>query len=218
MIHPLFTSVAVTVLSLSVLSGCADIHTQAEQGDADAQFRLSLMYVNGDGVPQDIEAATYWLHQAAEQGHADAQFTLGVLEQDVLEYISIQAEQGDADAQFNLGDRYQAGDGVPQDFVEAAAWYRKAAEQGDRTAQLALGEMYVNGDGVPQDGAEAYMWFTLAAEWGDDTQREKAAELRDLAATELTPADLSAAQLRGCELVKAHELYAPIFTYGVCAP
>jgi len=38
------------------------------------------------------------------------------------------AEAGDATAQFILGGMYAKGQGVPQDYGEAAKWYRKAAE------------------------------------------------------------------------------------------
>jgi len=41
------------------------------------------------------------------------------------------AERGDAEAQDILGNMYYNGQGVPQDYKEAARWYRKAAEQGD---------------------------------------------------------------------------------------
>ena len=49
------------------------------------------------------------------------------------------AESGDADAQTNLGYRYFIGWGVPEDEVEAVAWYRLAAEQGHAGAQGNLG-------------------------------------------------------------------------------
>ncbi len=41
------------------------------------------------------------------------------------------AELGDAVAQYSLGLMYYHGRGVPQDYAEAAKWYRKAAERGD---------------------------------------------------------------------------------------
>ena len=41
------------------------------------------------------------------------------------------AEQGDADMQALLGLAYREGIGVPQDYAEAAKWYRLAAEQGN---------------------------------------------------------------------------------------
>lgn len=40
------------------------------------------------------------------------------------------AEQGDAAAQCQLGWRYLIGEGVPQDYAEAAKWLRKAAGRG----------------------------------------------------------------------------------------
>ena len=45
------------------------------------------------------------------------------------------AEQGDAAAQCLLGVVYAQGLGVPQDYKEAAKWYRLAAEQGHAAAQ-----------------------------------------------------------------------------------
>lgn len=74
------------------------------------------------------------------------------------------AEQGDPDAQFNLGHIHYMGQGVPQDYAEAASWYRLSAEQGDPNAQRNLGYMYSQGRGVPQDYAEAVKWYRLSAE------------------------------------------------------
>ena len=45
--------------------------------------------------------------------------------------LRARAEAGDASAQYNLGLMHAEGRGVPQDFAEAATWYRKAAEQGE---------------------------------------------------------------------------------------
>ena len=59
---------------------------------------------------------------------------------------------------------YYDGKGVPQDYAEAATWFRQAADQGDAGAQSALGHMYYDGEGVPQDYAEATMWFRQAAD------------------------------------------------------
>ncbi len=93
----------------------------AEQGDADAQYNLGVMYDNGRGVRQDDGEAVKWYRKAAEQGVADAQH--------------------------NLGHAYANGRGVPQDHGEAVKWYRKAAEQGNAMAQVNLGVMYAKGEG-----------------------------------------------------------------------
>ena len=76
------------------------------------------------------------------------------------------AEQGNAGAQFSLGFMHANGQRVPQDYAEAAKWFRLAAEQGNAPAQASLGVMCANGHGVPQDHAEAAKWFRLAAEQG----------------------------------------------------
>ena len=76
------------------------------------------------------------------------------------------AEQGNAKAQFSLGKMYYEGQGVRQDYAEAARCYLKAAEQGDPVAQNNLGTMYAKGQGVRQDGEQAVQWFRKAAEQG----------------------------------------------------
>ena len=57
----------------------SNLNRKAEQGDADAQFNLAVLYYYGDGVPQDYAKARQWWEQAAAQGHADAQYNLGQL-------------------------------------------------------------------------------------------------------------------------------------------
>lgn len=142
----------------------------AEQGVATSQFRLGVLYFNGQQtVPQDYTEAAKWFRLAAEQGNTDAQSNLawmydegrGVPQdyKEAMKWYRLRAEQGDAAAQFLLGEMYDKGQGVPQDYTEAAKWYRLAAEQGVADAQSILGEMYDEGRGVPQDGVLAQMWF-----------------------------------------------------------
>jgi Fe2+ transport system protein B len=44
----------------------------AEQGDANAQYELGLLYIDGEGVSQDHAKASEWIRKAAEQGHMAA--------------------------------------------------------------------------------------------------------------------------------------------------
>ena len=83
-----------------------------------------------------------------------------------LRLIRPLADQGDANAQFNLGVRYDNGEGVPQNNVEALKWYWLAANQGLANAQYNLGVRYGEGRGVPQNEAEAVKWYRLAANQG----------------------------------------------------
>ncbi len=83
-----------------------------------------------------------------------------------LEQIRAKAERGEAEAQQKLGTIYAKGQGVKQDYAEAAKWYRQAADQGHPAAQTALGELYEAGQGVPRDEAEAAKCYRRAAEQG----------------------------------------------------
>jgi hypothetical protein len=65
----------------------------AENGDADAQYRLGQIYASGEGVPEDDTKAFKWFKKAAEQGYAIAQN--------------------------NLGNAYRHGRGVSYDYKEA---------------------------------------------------------------------------------------------------
>ena len=51
----------------------------AEQGLPRAQADLGLMYLRGDGVPQDDGEGVRWLRLAADQGLPVAQTNLGLL-------------------------------------------------------------------------------------------------------------------------------------------
>ena len=62
--------------------------------------------------------------------------------------------------------QYQNGDGVGQNEVLAAAWFRRAAEQGHAEAQYSLGVMYNDGTGVVQDKEQAAEWFRKASAQG----------------------------------------------------
>tara|TARA_B100001105_G_scaffold174513_1_gene140621 strand:- start:446 stop:796 length:351 start_codon:yes stop_codon:yes gene_type:complete len=91
----------------------------AEQGLANAQYSLGLMYDEGEGVPENDAEAVRWYRLAAEQGNTLAQYNLGVM--------------------------YANGRGVPENDAEAVKGYRLAAEQGDASAQSNLRGMSAYG-------------------------------------------------------------------------
>jgi TPR repeat protein len=71
----------------------------AEQGNADAQYNLGIMYDEGEGVPQDRAEAVKWLRLAAEQGHANAQSEMAFEERKMDRE---KADQGNARAKNNF--------------------------------------------------------------------------------------------------------------------
>ena len=137
----------------------------AEQGYADAQNNLGLMYVNGYGMERNYRQAVEWFRKAAEQGHALGQNNLGWVyetgrgvERDLLrasEWYRRAAEQGHADAQSRLGWMYVNGRGVERNYRQAVEWYRRGAEQGHAVSQFRLGRMYATGRGIERNDRQA---------------------------------------------------------------
>lgn len=100
--------------------------------------------------------------------HADFEADLsqtGSLSPAVRE-LHTHALAGDAIARLNLGTLFFKGQGIGQDYAEAAKWFRLAAQQGIAQAQFNIGLMYDTGQGVSQDHAEAVRWYRLAADQG----------------------------------------------------
>ena len=139
-------------------------------------------------------------------GVAGAQTATAPTESAETAALRVKANSGDANAQSYLGYAYDRGEGVPQDYAQAALWYRKAAEQGDARAQYNLGVMYANGQGVSQDFAEAYKWFNLAASLAQEQFKKEYANMRDAAAKRMTPQQLADAQKVAREWLAAFEM------------
>jgi TPR repeat protein len=112
----------------------------ANQGDAQAQYKLGDLYESGYGVPKNLAAALDWYTKAANHGNSLAQDRLGHI--------------------------YDEGIGVPRNSTAAVEWYRKAAERGEVLDQFKLGQLYSDGSAVPKDTAEAVKWYRKASEQG----------------------------------------------------
>jgi TPR repeat protein len=115
------------------------------------------------------------------------------------------AEQGNPSAQAYLGFMYETGRGVPQNYTDAAMWYRRAAEQGDSLAQYSLGLLYDRGFGVPQDIIEAGKWLNLATAGAPPRAREARARIRDAVTTKMTRGEIAQARLKALEWVPKRE-------------
>ncbi|NQU53236.1 MAG: sel1 repeat family protein [Bacteroidetes bacterium] len=53
------------------------LKTSAEQGNAEAQYRLAVLFQRGKGVTKDKDQALYWYKKSAENGSSDGQRELG---------------------------------------------------------------------------------------------------------------------------------------------
>ncbi|MGN0918359.1 MAG: tetratricopeptide repeat protein, partial [Oxalobacter sp.] len=67
------------------------LYRLASQGDADAQYRLGMRYLNGIGTPQDIRLAYIWIGKAADRNHEQAKQDLEHLRTAGIEQAAIAA-------------------------------------------------------------------------------------------------------------------------------
>ena len=134
----------------------------AQQGNAEAQINLGLMYQQEDNNSQAIQ----WLLMAAKQNNTRAKTVLGDLYlrqainpenpkpeffKQALQWTLDAANQGNASAQDNLAQMYHEGWGVEKNYKIAMDWYRKAAMQGEYSSFYDIGSMYEAGEGVAEN-------------------------------------------------------------------
>jgi TPR repeat protein len=148
----------------------------AEQGEANSQYNLGLLYARGHGVPQDYKQALAWYEKAAEQGVPAAEYNLGVMyangqgvaanQEEAKKWFLKAAEKGVGEAVTGLATIYSEGEGAFKNYSEAEKWYRQAAEKGVASAAFNLGVMYDVGQGVQSNYPEALKWYHQAADAG----------------------------------------------------
>lgn len=93
----------------------------ADSGDADAQYNIGWMYLNGYGLRIDDSLALEWWQKASQQGHTDASFSIGML--------------------------YSLGEGeVTKDLDKALDYYLLAMEDGHEDAFALVQSMMMRND------------------------------------------------------------------------
>ena len=55
-----------------------EIITLANQGNAQSQYELGLMYELGMGIDKDLDQAFIWYQKSANQAYAKAQYNLSI--------------------------------------------------------------------------------------------------------------------------------------------
>ncbi len=123
----------------------------AQQGDAEAQFSLALMYEEGRVVEPDSQKAVYWLSKAAQQNLPIACLYLGM--------------------------KFEFGNGVQQNINDAEKLYEQAAVEGWAMAQYLLAMLLLDKRSMT-NRIDAGAWLKLASEQGYPQAEEKYMEIK----------------------------------------
>jgi TPR repeat protein len=153
----------------------------AGAGDAPAQLKLGMAYLDGKDLPRDPQLAAHWIREAAQQDLSDAEVQWAKLEQqgvgtpvdatDAINWLRRATGQGNAQATYLLARALRDGVGSSIDIGEAAHWFGVAANAGNVEAQIAFGDALQKGDGIEPNPPEAIYWFRRAAEQGSPEGR-----------------------------------------------
>ena len=122
----------------------------AYEGNAEAQYNLGVLYLEGHGVERNIEQAREWFMRAAEKSHVEAQYNLGV--------------------ELCCSGR---------DTKKAVAWLCRATKQNHFDAPYQMANIYTGSvredgkmvksfDSGYYDLSFSYMWYTVAMAQGHD--------------------------------------------------
>lgn len=131
-----------------------DYYYKASQlNHPDGQYKLALMYLDGEGIPTNITKGLELLQKAADNGSPGAMDAFAVI--------------------YGYG-KY----GVQSDEKKFAEWSRKGAEAGDAQAQYRMGLINLHGiGGYKQNKYEAVKWLEKSANQGYELAIIKLAEI-----------------------------------------
>jgi hypothetical protein len=95
-------------------------------GDSNAQYNLARLYLDGNGVEQDVRQAARWFNLAAEKGHHPAQALLGHL--------------------------LVTGQGIPRQRAQGLMWLTLAREGADPSKEAWIAELHEKAFASAPDG------------------------------------------------------------------
>jgi len=114
-----------------------ELESRARSGNTPSMVLLGNVYLNGWGVPANVNKALDYARRAASLGDAGGEVLLGYL--------------------------YANGLGVKTDYDRAHYWFKMAQDKGHSMAVNNLGAMYENGLGVKKDLSLAIKHYQQSA-------------------------------------------------------
>lgn len=116
----------------------------ASAGFRDAVLAMGWYYLNGVGVPKDVDEAKRWYRKSVRQKEPRAMFSLGQIAyeegnfEEAREWFQSAKEKGHARSTYWIAKLYWRGQGVPQDRRTAEVLIQEAAGQKDPEARRVL--------------------------------------------------------------------------------
>jgi TPR repeat protein len=145
------------------------------QGDAEAQYQIGIVFNGGIGLDKNEDEAIYWFKKSADGNYYKSFWRVGfyyrMKENFNLAFILYEkgAERGCCYAQCSLGYFYSNGLGTAVNFEKAVYWFQKSVEAGNAVAMNNLGMMYEFGQYLEKNIIKAYELYLKSAMLNNDT-------------------------------------------------
>lgn len=127
--------------------------SEADRGNAYAQYRIGLMYESGEGTKKKPRTA--------------------------FKYVKLSADAGHVNAISQLGYYYSVGLGCKKNPYEAAQCFKQAGDAGDALALDNYGVTLLSGEGVKRSISSAHRAFKQSADLGEERGKEHLKQLDD---------------------------------------
>lgn len=143
----------------------------AEEGDADALYKVGLFSAQGFGTPHSFEQAAELMHKAARAGHPKAKQAAAQYE--TMAKDEARAKINDAQAMAELAASYMvlAGsldrDNAEGDYAASRRWAEQSVKAGNGFGYWVLGLLYEHGRGVEKNLEKAAELYEHGADLGN---------------------------------------------------
>jgi TPR repeat protein len=149
----------------------------ADDGNADAMFRLGRLSAIGIGVERNDATAVQWFQKGAAAGNLNATTALAVAflegrgtakdQQEGLRLLRLAVGKDHLEATYRLAVILAEGKIANKDTAEAIRLFTKGADAGFTPAMLDLALIYNTGEGALADPVKAATWYKKAADLGN---------------------------------------------------
>ena len=124
--------------------------TAAEHGDKSAMLDLAACYMNGRGVPRNVQESLKWYERGWDPDNPGACFCLGCINR--YDYLEDLSEVPTADE---------------ERIRKALGYFERGSELADSDCLYELGELYLKGKRVQKDERKAFALFVQAEDESD---------------------------------------------------
>lgn len=149
-----------------------ELMIKAEQGHAESQYQLGMMYTLQGKWLWDYQEGYGWFLKAAKGGHVEAKYMAGIgktlgrgTEKDLSGAANLfaqAAKMGHPRAQYQFGMAHLNGAGVQKDKYWGRQWIEQAAWNNHKNSQFILGALFASGVGGQSNQVEAWHWLKRA--------------------------------------------------------